>query len=164
MRAKPIGMWTVALVLVGMTLTLVTTGGAASAGSSSRRATEKYTSPAPAVMPFFPYGAAVCSQGGVAGGNRGCATFGVLPQERFVNVRIVDASGLPVPGFIAQSDRPSEWIPFCGATARPIRIKSGVEMVVWAFAYQPPNLPACTGTATTGDITSTFFSARSRGG
>ena len=144
--------------------TVLLVAGLASASDARPRAqrevAEPYQLPAVAVMPVHPYGAAVCNQGGIAGGNRGCVTFRTKRGERFVQITAQDATGLPVPGFISQSDGPGGWIPFCGSTPKPLRIKSGVIVEVWVFAYRAVNLDACPGTATTGTVTAVFSKRR----
>lgn len=122
--------------------------------------TKEYQSPAVAVMPIHPTGAAICNEGGVLPGERGCVKFPLLSaRERFLNVEVQDASGLPVPAFLAWGDDPSEWIPFCGSTKRPLRTLGGTA-TVWLYPYRSPNLPACPGTATTGSVTATFLGRR----
>lgn len=125
-----------------------------------RTETGEYSTPSTAVTPVHPGGVAVCNQGGVVEGNRGCVDFPVMMHERFLTLEIVDLSGLPVPGFVAQSADISEWIPICGSTDKPLKIIPGAPMTVWTYAYRSPNLPLCAGSATTGTITATFSATR----
>ena len=147
------------LVLIGVVIASERPGLAADQ-PAPRRATQQYMSPAVAAMPYHPYGAAICNREGAVGGNRGCVVFPVKVQERFLDVSVVDATGLPVPAFVAQSDDPSEWVPFCGETARPLPIIRGVEVTVILMPYRAVNLPLCVGSATSGRVTATFRSRR----
>lgn len=122
----------------------------------SRQVQEIYQTPAPGLTPVHPYGAVVCNQGGAPGGGRGCLTFPVQFKERFARVEILDASGLPAPGFVHQGGSIDQWIPFCGETANPLRIMPGVELTVVVYAYRSPNLPLCAGVGTTGTVRVTF--------
>jgi hypothetical protein len=131
--------------------------GQAAARPAKRVRTQAYMSPAVGVTPVHPYGTAVCNQGGVAGGNRGCVTFVARPVERFVSIEIVDTTGLPVPAFIQwdEEDNLDKLVPFCGKTKKPLLIRGTVT--VWLYPYRSPNLPMCAGTATTGEVTATFI-------
>lgn len=128
--------------------------------AAPREVTEEYISPAPAVMPVHPFGAAVCNRNGVVAGNRGCIVLPVAPKERFVDVQISDASGTTAPGFVAQSDNPDTWTPICGGTDRPLKINPGVEVTIWVYAYRAPNLPPCAGAGTSGTVTVRFLTKR----
>lgn len=132
---------------------------AARAAKVVRVETKEYQSPAIAVMPMHPTGAAVCNEGGALPGERGCVVFPLLSsRERFLEVEVQDASALPVPAFLAWGDDPSEWIAFCGSTKRPLRTLG--TTAVWLYPYRSPNLPTCPGTATTGAVTATFLARR----
>ena len=125
-----------------------------------RSETKEYLSPALALMPVHPYGAAVCNQGGVVEGNKGCVDFTIQSfKERFIEITVEDATGLPVPAFLAWNDDPSTWIPFCGSTNKPLRSGAGTA-TVWLYPYRSPNLPTCAGTATTGSVTMTFLRSK----
>lgn len=131
-------------------------------GSSGRQeykrtAAGTYQTPEPSLIPVHPYGVHLCNRGGALGESRGCVEFGVRPMERFVNVVVEDASGLSVPAYIQIGDDNSDkWIPFCGTTEAPVKIKPGVEIAIRVFAYRSVNLPTCVGTATQGVVNVTF--------
>lgn len=150
------------LLALVLTLGLLIPAASADPAQTARRErteTQEYMSPAVAVTPIHPYGAAVCNQGGLAGGNRGCLNFFIRPRERFISIKIVDAAGLAVPGFIQWGEGDLDtWVPFCGETPTPVRIKG--TLAVWVYAYRSPNLPPCAGTATAGEVTVTFTARR----
>ena len=111
-------------------------------------------------MPVHPTGAAVCNQDGMVEGDRGCVDFPVVSfREAFIELEVTDATGVAVPAFLAWNDDPSTWIPFCGKTDKPLKIRGGTA-TVWLYPYRSPNLPSCPGTATTGTVTATFLKRR----
>jgi hypothetical protein len=148
------------LAILVVSLAIVPTGAGGVGSSGERTVTDDYMTPAPAIMPVHPYGAAVCNRGGALGGNRGCVDFTPISiTERWLSVEISDASTLPVPAFLQWADADiDEWIPFCGRTTKPLKVKGSVT--VWIFAYRAANLPLCPGTATTGEVRATFSSHR----
>lgn len=157
-RSRNRAMRIVAGALVAFALVPISQSPAeAGKGSRSRRVeTKEYATPAPAVMPLHPGGVAICNHGGAVDSSRGCVEFPVTSaKERFVAIDIKDATGLPVPAFLAWGDEPDEWIPFCGKTPKSLIILGSV-VTVYTFAYRAPNLPSCAGTATTGSVTVTF--------
>lgn len=126
-----------------------------------RTATGTYQTPEPSLIPVHPYGLHMCNRGGALGESRGCVQFGVRPIEKFVKVVVEDASDLPVPAYIQIGDDNSDkWIPFCGATEKPVRIKPGVQISIRVFAYRSINLDTCAGTASQGVVNVTFLSSR----
>lgn len=146
--------------MIATTLVVSAAPSAARTADVVRVETKEYQSPAVALMPIHPAGAAVCNQGGALPGERGCVDFPLLSaRERFLKVEVQDASGLPVPAFLAWGEDPSEWIAFCGSTERPLRARAATA-TVWLYPYRSPNLPICPGTATTGSVTVTFLARR----
>lgn len=59
-------------------------------------------------------------------------------SERFVSATVTDASGRPVLAELAQDYNgdtgPELSVPFCGSTESPVRIKPGVETLVYVYA------------------------------
>lgn len=161
-QATPRGLRQSLSLLIVVLMALASLGSPALAGRKSgkrveRVATEQYMSPALAIMPMHPRGVAICNQGGVVEGNRGCVDFPLRSlRERFVEIEVTDATGLPVPGFLAWGEDPSEWVPFCGKTVKPLPTR-GTVATVWLYPYSAINLPFCAGTATTGTVTATFL-------
>jgi hypothetical protein len=147
----------VALVLIGA-LGIGVGPSAQAGGSKGRVESADYQSPAAAIMPYRPYGAAICNQHGAVEGNRGCVEFYARLTERFVSLSIEDATGLSVPAFASLGDNPDPdtWIPICGER-RLLRIAPGTQVVVWIYPYHPANTSVCPGTATTGTVHATFF-------
>lgn len=122
--------------------------------------TKEYMSPAIALTPVHPYGAAVCNQGGILDGHRGCVNFPIQSlRERYLRIEIEDSTGLAVPAFVQWNDGDlDEWVPFCGKTGKPLRVEG--TATVWLYPYRSPNLPLCAGTATRGSVTVTFLGRR----
>lgn len=149
------------LSIASLAILLVVGSPSANASTKLRTETQAYVLPALAIMPLHPTGAAVCNQGGAIEGNKGCVDFHILSsKERFLSVQVEDASGLPAPAFLAWGEDASKWIPFCGSTPKPLRVRGGT-VTVWLYPYRSPNLPLCPGTASTGTVTATFLKSRS---
>ncbi len=81
--------------------------------------------------------------------------------ERFVSVVVEDANGLPVAGEVAQNldsdTSPEVSYMFCGETEKPLKIKPGVEVIVYVYegtCGSSPSLP------TTGEVTAEFSARR----
>ena len=131
-----------------------------------RQVSDDYQAPAPAFHPVHPAPPAVtlCNHGGMVDGRRGCVEFGVLPTEHFVAIEVVDASGTAAPFFIAEGDElQDQWEGFCGTTDGPHRIKAGMTITVFPYAYSPVGLGPCPGAATTGTVNATFSNVSGSG-
>lgn len=100
---------------------------------------------------------------GIVGVNsRAGADFGAVTfsggNERYVRVKVHDASGLRTVGEVAQNldvdVSPEVSHTFCGNTPRPVPIKPGVDVVVYLYSG------TCNSTepavATTGSVRATF--------
>lgn len=88
----------------------------------------------------------------------------VLPggTERFVSVTAADDSGLPVSIAVTQ-DTTGDGVPeiryeACGATAKPVKVQPGKNVVVYVF--QGPCGSGASGLAAGGTITATFSKGR----
>jgi hypothetical protein len=124
---------------------------------TERQVSDDYQTPAVAVHPIHPPPPAVtvCNRGGALGGNRGCVVFDLSLKERFIDVEVVDATGLPVPFFVAEGEELQDgWDGFCGKTERPLRVAPGPIFVI-LYAYSPVGVGPCTG-ATTGTVKATI--------
>lgn len=96
-----------------------------------------------------------------AGADFGAVTFSA-GDERYVRVKVRDDSGLPTVGEVAQNldvdVAPEISHTFCGTTPRPVRIKPGVDVVVYLYSG------TCSSTqpaiATTGAVRATFLPQR----
>lgn len=130
----------------------------AAGAKKERRATARYLFPAPAVHPTHPPAGqttTVCVQTGAPDEGGGCVFFPTRPGERFVDLEVRDATGLPVQAFVAIEDEgQGDWRPFCGETDEPLRVYGTVTVIF--YAYTPVGLPPCPGAATTGSVEAVF--------
>lgn len=127
---------------------------AASARARKRRVVEAtYASPA-AIVEVGNGGAYACSSSAMNGqANVGCIDIPVRPNERFLSLKIVDATGLPAPVWVFQEDT-DHGGPVCGSTEKPMRIAPGVLLTLWIYPYMAQ--PLCPGVSSTGTVTATF--------
>ena len=87
--------------------------------------------------------------------NVGGVAFDTKRHERYIDVKITDATGLPVPGFVGQDpdgDDSVDGVFFCGSI-KDVSIQGGVEVVVFTIT-SPVCLPDLTtpAMATTGTV------------
>lgn len=102
--------------------------------------------------------ARACFTGGSIG-EIGCTNIPVRPTEKYLDLEVTDASGLPVPIDMIQDVRgPKRYTPLCGGTEKPIRIVPGVAVFLWFVPYRFE--PLCLGTATRGTVTATLSNRR----
>jgi hypothetical protein len=153
-------------VIVSLSALIVSGPAAARDGTKrvERMAKGTYQTPAPAAhftQPPHPFATTVCNRNGALGDSRGCVEFPVRPSERFVDIEIRDASGLPVLGFVQEGEAEAQdkWDSFCGTTS-DLQIKPGVTIFVFVYAYTPVGLPPCGGPATAGEVVATFSKGR----
>lgn len=118
----------------------------------ARHVQDDYAVPAQ-VVEVLGYGVFICSHGGSIG-NLGCVSFPVKPTEKFLELEIADASGLPAPAWVSQEDFSLLSEPVCGKTDAPIKITPGVAVEVWLFPYSL--VPLCPGVSTTGTVKATL--------
>ncbi|MGH2806753.1 MAG: hypothetical protein ACRDKT_05700 [Actinomycetota bacterium] len=119
-----------------------------------RRFEDTYASPAQIVEVPDVGGSYVCSSGGSGPTrNLGCVEIPIKPTERFLELEIVDASGLPAPAWVAQEGTHAGG-PVCGSTDKPMRIAPGVAILLWMYPYMAS--PLCPGISTTGTVTATL--------
>jgi len=97
----------------------------------------------------------------------GCASFATTAKDKFVVVKIEDASGTPVSGTLSHPDQNGDGFveslgSFCGQSEK-VAIQPGAELIVFPYmigstgATESLGGPAqCAGVATQGTITSTF--------
>ena len=97
----------------------------------------------------------------------GCVRIPSKPTEKFVKVKAVDATGLPVSVSVTQPDSNGDGFvenrgSFCG-TSKKISIQGGQEIILFIYGHPTVGVfeqyggpTACTGTATTGKITAVF--------
>jgi hypothetical protein len=85
-----------------------------------------------------------------------CIEFPTLPTDRYVEIEIVDATGLPVPAFIQPhtDDGDAPGVQICGQTEEPFPVVPGFEIIVWLNSVSA-SLP-CAGLATTGVVKAVF--------
>lgn len=143
----------VALLIATLPLDAVAGGGkGAGEKRTERTVTADYQSPA--VMPLVEGsgGLYACVTGGDLG-NIGCVEVPVKPTERYLELTIEDASGLPAPVYVY-----GEGTLVCGATDTPIRITPGVAVEIWVKGVSVS--PLCPGVATTGTMTATLSNKR----
>lgn len=84
-----------------------------------------YRSPAPAVALMGEFSGACAHGDGI-----GCARFETQANEKFVQVKIDDALGLPVHGFITTADGQTIMADFCGETAKSVLL-TDISFQVW---------------------------------
>jgi hypothetical protein len=88
-------------------------------------------------------------------GSAGCATFAIGPDEAYIQLEIVDSTGLPVYGAVSQDvdgdGLGDEGFNICGSTSEPMPIQPGVEVNIFISAF-PGTSPPCAGAATTGTV------------
>jgi hypothetical protein len=93
--------------------------------------------------------------------NHGCVRFQVGARERSVDLRVTDASGLPVAAMATQDlDRDGVYetdVRFCGGV-EGAKVRDG-ELIVWLPPVTAEG-PVCLGTATHGTVAATFRSPR----
>lgn len=81
--------------------------------------------------------------------------------ERFVSVTIVDTTGLPISGEVAQNldadETPEVSYTFCGATEKPVKVKPRVEVTVYLYEGTCGSSPSL---ATHGQVTAEFTAKR----
>ena len=149
-----------AIILAGgLVAASVTSAAGASRASRSQSRTVSDTYVAPAVLPAGRGGGvSVCVPKKAVGGlvNSGCIDFDVKAKERFVEIKIEDASGLPAPAWIQQQASGLRR-PVCGSTEKPIPVAPG-KMTVWLQPYRIA--PMCPGISTTGTVRMTFLHRR----
>ena len=97
----------------------------------------------------------------------GCVTFSTKPSERFVQIKITDATGLPVSGQVTQPDSNGDGFvesvgAFCGKSKK-LAIRGGQEVSIFLYGHPTTGVfqqfggpTECQGTATTGKVTATF--------
>jgi hypothetical protein len=97
----------------------------------------------------------------------GCASFATTAKDKFVVVKIEDASGTPVSGTLSHPDTNGDSLveplgSFCGQSEK-VAIQPGAELIVFPYmigstgATESLGGPAqCLGVATQGKITATF--------
>jgi hypothetical protein len=111
-----------------------------------------YQVPSPAVSGV----AGFCLAGN--GVDTGCNEFATSVTERYVSVKVTDASGQPTNWYLAQdTDSANTGLEIfasgCGETAAPVPITPGLALRVQVAAVGGPD---CPGVATTGDVTVTL--------
>lgn len=97
----------------------------------------------------------------------GCASFPTKGKDRFVKVKIKDATGLPVTGTLSHPDQNGDGFveslgSFCGKS-RKVAIQPGAELIVFPYAVGSTGLltsfggpEQCLGVATQGKVIATF--------
>ena len=97
----------------------------------------------------------------------GCVSFATKPSERFIQVKAIDATGLPVSGQVTQPDSNGDGFveavgAFCGKSKR-LPITGGQEVSIFIYGHPTTGVfeqfggpTECQGTATTGKIKATF--------
>lgn len=88
-------------------------------------------------------------------GSVGCATFAIGAEEAYIQLEIVDSTGLPVYGSVSQDIDGDGFgdggFNICGSTTEPMPIQPGVEVNIFISAF-PGTSPACAGAGTTGTV------------
>lgn len=131
------------------------TAGAAAAKKKrhERRVEDSYATPAALVDAAGAFVGACAHGGSGPTRNLGCVAFPTTPTERFLELEIVDATGLPAPAWVVQEDSDTGG-PVCGKTDKPMRIARGVEIFIWIYPYMLS--PLCPGVSTTGTVKATL--------
>ncbi len=148
--------------LAALLVTLNGFGHASGASDATKRRgprQEQQTYVTPAVSGFVAgSGGHICGNPGTPLERTGCLYFQPRLSERFVEVEVADASGLPVPFYLAQEAGPvrdKDGIFLCGASEDPIEIAPGLQLLV---VIQPVRQePVCAGAGTTGTVRVTFM-------
>ncbi|MFN2526580.1 MAG: hypothetical protein ABR505_10035, partial [Actinomycetota bacterium] len=85
-----------------------------------------------------------------------CVEFPSRLSDRYVEIEVLDATGLAVPAFIQPhtDDGGAAGVQICGQTQEPFKVVPGFEIVVWLNSLSA-SLP-CAGVATTGVVKATF--------
>lgn len=154
MRSRKRLVATVALCVVAGALGAPVADAAGQKKRDVRHFEDTYASPAQIVEVPDHGGAYVCSYGGSgATRNLGCVEIPVKPSEQFLQLEIVDASGLPAPAWVEQEGTDAGG-PVCGKTDKPMRIAPGVTILLWIYPYMAS--PPCPGISTTGTVKATL--------
>jgi hypothetical protein len=101
---------------------------------------------------------AIGSGGGVClGATNSCGNIATGPDERFVEIEIIDEAGFDVYATVGQdldgdslTDSSTE---ICGKSKEPIPIEPGVALTIFPWAVGQPD---CPGVATTGTVKATL--------
>lgn len=147
-----------AAMVVVIALALVAPA-AARPAPGPRQVEDTYQTPSVAIQAPTGQSAYACSTRDMNGhSNVGCLTFSTRYGERYVDIEITDASGLPVPAWVGHEGVPGVGGEICGVTEKPIRIVPGLTLDVWIY----PTIvdPLCPGTGTTGTVRAVFSSHR----
>jgi subtilisin family serine protease len=145
----------VLLLVLGLVATSALTGTAAAKKKAKARVIEyHYQVPSPAVSGVV--GACVAGNGV----DTGCNEIATSVKERYVTVKVTDASGQPTNWYLAQdTDAANQGLEIfasgCGETSGPVAITPGLALRVQVGAVGGPD---CPGVATTGDVTVTLSS------
>ena len=97
----------------------------------------------------------------------GCVRMPTKPTERFVRLKAVDTTGLPVSVSVTQPDSNGDGFvenvgSFCGSSKK-LAISGGQEIILFIYGHPTTGVfeqfggpTECTGTATTGKISAVF--------
>lgn len=124
-------MKTTTMILLIASLLAISNTSVVEAGNSQRSKRKErtveaaYVSPAPAVALMGEFSGACAHGEGI-----GCARFETRASERFAQVKIEDALGLPVHGFITTADGQTILADFCGQTAKTVLL-TDISFQVW---------------------------------
>lgn len=114
--------------LLAMSNTSVVEAGKRESAKRKERTVEAvYLSPAPAVALMGEFSGACAHGEGI-----GCVRFETRPKEKFARVKIEDALGLPVHGFITTADGQTILADFCGETAKSVLL-TDISIQVWVI-------------------------------
>ncbi len=124
---------------------------AGKAKKKTRKASGAYELPAIGV-----FGAGLCAPGTI-----GCIPFPLAQGEKYVSLTINDSTGALVFASITQDidgdNMPDESVDICGKTDKPVKVKPGVEVLV--FIWEGPGMAesgVCAGASSSGTIDAVF--------
>ncbi len=143
------------LTAAALVASAVGMSGASARPVKNRTVVVEYQAPSTAAI-VRPTGAAYCASSPAAPA-LDCIWLEPERGERWVRLEIADATGMPIPAYIAYGDDAvADWVPFCGSSGPSPAFET---MTVW-LAYPAPDHGLCHGTATTGTVTATFSARR----